>query len=335
MMDVPPLRLAIIGCGAVTELGHLPAAVKCSGVTVTLLVDKNIKEARKLADQYNIAAVSDDFAAVIANADAAIVAVPHHLHSLFACELLRQGVAVLIEKPMALSTAECRDMISAAANNGVVLTVGMTRRMVRATRLVRHLLQSGVLGHIRRFDVREGTPYRWPVKSDFFFRKETAGGGVLIDTGAHTLDQVLWWLGSAKEVEYFDDCLGGVEADCKILINLNSGASGTIELSRTRQLRNTAIIEGEKGRLEVRLHDNGIRLTVGDDQFDLSENLKQSFVDLFVSQLDHFVGAVRGLQPPEVSPEDAMAVIDLIERCYAKRRPLELPWISPRVLESI
>jgi len=55
----------------------------------------------------------------------------------------------------------------------------------------------------------------WKVASDFMFRKE-AGGGVLADTGAHLLDLLLWWLGDYESVEYCDDAVGGVEADCEL-----------------------------------------------------------------------------------------------------------------------
>ncbi len=158
---------------------------------------------------------------------------------------------MLVEKPMALTAAECDAMIAAAEEGGAVLAVGLMRRFLRSTRFVRHAVQTGLLGRIRRFDVREGIVYNWPVASDFFFRKETAGGGVLIDTGAHTLDSLLWWLGDVRSLDYFDDNYGGVEADCLLQLQMESGATGVVELSRTRKLRNTAIIEGDRASIEV------------------------------------------------------------------------------------
>jgi len=55
----------------------------------------------------------------------------------------------------------------------------------------------------------EGNVYSWPVASDFFFRKETAGGGVLMDTGVHTFDMLLWFFGEISDLDYRDDAFGG------------------------------------------------------------------------------------------------------------------------------
>jgi predicted dehydrogenase len=100
-------------------------------------------------------------------------------------------------------------------------------------------------------------------------------------------------------------------------------------------LRNTAIINGELGTLEVSLRDNNIQLNSEYGHFDLDENVPQSFVDMFADQLRSFVAAARGEQTVEVEPADAMRVLEVIERCYQNRRALELPWMSPSVKEPI
>ena len=142
-------------------------------------------------------------------------------------------------------------MISAADRTGAILGVGLFRRFLWSVQFARALIQEGVLGQIESFDFREGGIYDWPVASDFFFRKDAAGGGVLIDTGAHTLDCLLYMLGDFSEVEYFDDAAGGVEANCLIKLRLRDGIVGVVELSRTRKLRGTGIVRGTKGNLEI------------------------------------------------------------------------------------
>ena len=67
----------------------------------------------------------------------------------------------------------------------------------------------------------------------------------------HALDLVLWWLGDHEGVDYYDDAVGGVEANCELHLKMKSGVSGLIEVSRTRGLRNTCVISGEHGALEV------------------------------------------------------------------------------------
>ena len=94
---------------------------------------------------------------------------------------------------MALNADECDAMIEAARQSGAILAVGIMRRFLPSYQFVKALIDDGYLGTINSFDIREGFVYNWPVASDFFFRKETAGGGVLVDTGAYTMDTVQWW----------------------------------------------------------------------------------------------------------------------------------------------
>ncbi|MCX6022034.1 MAG: Gfo/Idh/MocA family oxidoreductase, partial [Chloroflexi bacterium] len=250
------LRVGIIGCGAVAEQGHLPAFAGFPNATVSVLVDRNLRRAGQLAAKFRVPVVCDDYTDALADMDAAIVALPHFLHAPVSIDLLKRGIHVLVEKPMALTAAECEAMNAAAEESGAVLAAGLMRRYIRLNRWVKDAIAAGRIGRVLSFDIREGFVYNWPVASDFFFRKEAAGGGVLMDTGAHTLDSLIWWLGDVDSVRYFDDSYGGVEADCEAHITMQSGATGIVELSRTRELRNTAIIRGEKGTLEVPFYHN-------------------------------------------------------------------------------
>ena len=334
-----PVRLAIVGCGAVTELYHLPAAQETDQVQVTVLVDRNLPRAQRLAEQYKVECVLDDYQALDGRADAAIVALPHYLHAPVSVELLRHGIHVLVEKPMALTIEECDRMIEAARQSGAILTVGLVRRFYAASRFVKQLLDEGWLGQIRSFDVREGAIYSWPVASDFFFRQEAAGGGVLVDTGAYTLDMLLWWLGDYEGVEYYDDAMGGVEANCELHLTLKNGVKGIVELSRTRALRNTCLIKGECGILEIGV---GFNPTVCLELCDRSARLEgrvlaqrfsqESFLDVMRQQLEDFARAVFGEGQPFVPGEEGRRSIALFEACYKAQQPLELPWLRPESL---
>lgn len=333
------LRIAVVGCGAVTAQAHLPVATRAKHIKVTLLVDHNLDRATSLASQFGVPRVARDISAVPGSADAAIVALPHFLHAPVSIDLLRQGIHVLVEKPMALAGAECDAMIAAAGAGRAVLAVGLMRRFLTMFRFVRETIQSGVLGDIRRFDFREGYIYDWPVASDFFFRKETAGGGVLVDTGAHTLDTLLWWLGDARGVEYFDDNYGGVEADCLIRLELETGATGIVELSRTRKLRNTLIVEGDRARLEVDWLRMRLTPKTGDGQLDgmikptdPSHVQINGYLEAMEASFNDWVAAIRRGGTPIASGAEGRRSVELIETCYRNRQPLELPWLAPRAL---
>ena len=339
-MNDTSLNIAIIGCGAVSEQFHLPSL---GGLHIrpVALVDRNTERAKRLADAFGVPRVYSDYNSCIREFDAAIVALPHHLHATVCSDLLRRGIHVLVEKPMALTKDECQAMVAAAEEGKAVLAVGLIRRFLHSAQWVKAMLDAEILGRIESFEFREGLVYDWPVASDFFFRKETAGGGVLMDTGAHTLDMLLWWLGDVADLQYCDDSYGGVEADCEVHLTMESGGRGVVELSRTRDLRNTAIVEGERGTLEFHFHQNWVALRLPNATTGLAGyafwsepagEAVQGLGDLFRSQLEDWLGAIRDKRAPAVSGMQARRSVALIEECYARRERLRLPWMDTEAL---
>lgn len=338
------IRLSIIGCGAVTERCHLPAAVRLENCEVVMLVDRDEGKAKRIAKKVNVPFVSTDYRDVINKVDAAILALPHNLHASVSIELLNAGIHVLVEKPMAMTASECKEMLKSAKIGKAVLAVGLMRRFLNSALFTKHTIESGLLGRIKSFDFREGNVYNWPVSSDFVFKREMAGGGVLFDTGAHTLDLLLWWLGDMEVMGYFDDSFGGVEADCEIWLKGGSKAEGIVELSRTRDLRNTAIIKGELGQIEVDLRKNRVSLTTREGEASIvgygqlqgqPDAPKQGFFELFPLQLSDFVHSIQCGRPPRACGEEAARSVALIEACYQKREPLSLSWMSLKRAHNI
>src|SRR6202008_4827154 len=115
------------------------------------------------------------------------------------------GKHVFMEKPLAITAADCERVAKAADAKGVVLSVGLLRRYLHVTRWTKALIESGTLGDITSFDVREGFVFNWDISTDAALRPNLSGGGVLMDTGAHTIDLVSWWLGDVDSLEYRDD----------------------------------------------------------------------------------------------------------------------------------
>lgn len=331
------MRIAVVGCGAISERGHLPALQEARGVQVTLLVDRNVERASSLADRFGVERVRDDHSDVPQHADAAIVAVPHALHAPICIDLLSRGIHVLVEKPMALTSEECDRMIAAAQQAGVVLAVGLIRRFRWAVRMVRSVLLSGLIGRVVAFDVREGFVFDWPAASPSFLNKSIAGGGVLLDIGSHVLDALMWWLGDPVSVEYRDDCYGGVEADCLLNLTMQCGATGDIELSRTRMLRNTIKLQGTQGAVEMSYHANSVTINLESVGAPLAGNFvspyhqtdkSQTLQDMMVDQLSDWINAVRYGCSAQITGEEGRRSVALIESCYHQRRPWILPWVG-------
>ena len=326
-----PVRFAVIGCGAVAG-AHLPILAESPHCEIALVVDKDEQRAREAAAAHGVQEIATDYRAVVGRADAAVVALPHFLHAPVSCELLRGGVHVLVEKPMALTVAECDQMIAAAEQGGATLAIGQLRRFFYSSQWIRRAVETGLLGEIRGFDMREGFVYSWPAASDFTLRKD-AGGGVLADGGAHALDTLLYWLGDWESFEYRDDAEGGVEADCELRLKMRCGAEGIVELSRTRDLRNTVILRGSRATLEVESKfDSAVRLTLDGEEIVFGGRTftdakpEEDVNDIFRRQLTDFLGAIRERRTPAIDGHEGRKAVALIEACHEQRQPLELAW---------
>lgn len=329
-------RLAIIGCGAVVDY-HLLPALKRQGWLPSVLIDTSpagIKAvARKMGAKGKTVLTGSDWRAMVNEFDAAVVAVPHTLHAPIGLGLIEAGKHVFMEKPLATKVADCNRMIAAADAKGVILSVGLLRRYLRIARWTKALIASGTLGDIKSFDVREGFVFNWDTSTDAILRPTLSGGGVLMDTGAHTLDLVTWWLGEVATIDYRDDAAGGVEADCLIELGMASGAAGRVELSRTRQLSDTIRINGTKGFVEVCLAKNevvaGSAGALGFTHEGIGAKMEpQFFPELFDAELRDFKTSVTTGTKTGIAPREAVASVDVIERCYAARQALASPWAN-------
>lgn len=323
-------RIAIIGCGAVTEKKHLPALAASDRVRVTALMDLDAARVARLADAYGIEQRATDVAALGAHADIGLVAVPHHLHARVAVEVMKAGLHAFVEKPLATNMADVETMLAAGKASGRRIGVGLVRRQYASFKYAQDVLRSGWLGKIQSFDFREGGVYNWPVATITTFKKETAGG-VLFDTGAHTLDMLLAWLGDFSQVRYAEDSRGGVDANCVLDLTLTSGVQGVLELSRTRNLRNTCIIRGERGELEigvgprgpVMLRCSGLELSgtpqvVGEAE---PSPLEQTRI-----QMEVFADALATNTDSPLFAENTLESIRLYDACKAQPASMELPW---------
>jgi predicted dehydrogenase len=334
-------RLAIIGCGAVAEFCHLPGAKLAPEIEIAALVDKNLARAQRLGEKFGVDSCMKDYHELPDGVDGVIVGLPHHLHAPVTIEFLERGMPVLVEKPMALNLKEAEAMVKASQENKVPLQIGLMNHFCRGAQVVKRAIDENWLGRVRSFTVEWGFVYDWPAASGFFFSKEQAGGGVLIDLGSHVLDLLLWWFGDVTALEYKDDSLGGVETDCRLSLVLqgpDGPVGGTVTMSRLRKLCNKARIVGDRFTIECEI-DNPVTVRFwpsssngGDLIFGLDFTLpRQTLDDAYAEQLRAFAQAIATNCNPVVPGEGALSSVALIDRCYRERQPLELPWTTASV----
>src|SRR5438046_1314561 len=98
---MPPLRIAVVGAGAVSEIYHLPALKRSRRAVLAAIVDADPARAAAVARRFGVATALRDPYELPGKVDAAIVATPNALHADIACMLLGEGIHVLCEKPLA------------------------------------------------------------------------------------------------------------------------------------------------------------------------------------------------------------------------------------------
>ena len=199
--DKSPVKIAIIGAGAVSGYHHVPGIsidprARLVGVCDT---DAALLERRK-AD-WGVANATTDCEALCADpdVDAVIIATPNFTHWPITRAAVGRGKHVMCEKPLGLNAAEVGRMHQAAEDAGVVHMTAFTYRFAPSMRYLKHLLQSGALGEPRHF--RSQRFLDWPETSWGWRQyRETAGAGDLFDMTIHRIDFAMDLLGPIARV---------------------------------------------------------------------------------------------------------------------------------------
>lgn len=340
-MSDAPVRLGVVGCGAVTELYHLPALLASPDVAVAAFVDTGLERARALAARVPGAVALTSYDELAGSVDAVLLATPNASHASIGTSLLASGVHLLVEKPMARTVAECDQLLAAAASGSAVLAVGHDFRHFPVAQFARGLFAAGLMGEVRRLDVRQSAGGRWPYASPAALSR-AAGGGVLLDFGVHLLDLLLWWLGDLQAVGARDDAQGGIETECELELVLANGAPGVMELSRSRDLRDTVVVQCERGVVEIGVFEPAVlRITLPGTDLPLEGTVpdaafaQAAMRTVFGRQLAEFVRAVRGEPSAVVTGEEGRRAVALAEAAYAVRRPWRMPWDWPEARSAV
>jgi len=329
------IRLAILGCGAITRSEHIPAVSAHPGVELVALIDTDLARANALIQSRNLTCKAvADYREVFDQVDAVINALPNHLHVSSNMDCLGAGLHVLCEKPLAITAAEARVCTEFAEEKKLVLAVGMNRRFAASHLLLKLVIEEGLLGAIQSYDFQYGGAFDWRSASGFYFDRAKAGGGALVDFGVHMLDSVIDWFGPVTAFDYQDDDWGsGIEANLFLDVKHEGkfgDTPGHLRLSRTFQLANRLLVRGAAASAEISVQDSEvvvIRRTIGGCPVSQTMRLEKiSGSSSYWRQLNNFVESIENHAKPEVDGWQAVRVLELIENCYAHKGRIPEPW---------
>ena len=342
-----PVRVALVGCGAVAQLYYRPALQTLEREGLLRLVathDPNPAALAAFCAAFPSARVLATFEDVLdQRPELVIIASPPRHHRDQTVAALEAGADVHCEKPLAADLDAGEQMVAAAAATGRRLTVGMLRRHFPATQVIGQLLAAGAIGPLQSVDCFEGGPFAWPIRSLDYFSPASGAAGVLQDIGTHCLDLLTWWLGPPTAVAYADDAMGGVEANCSVSLTFGQ-VPATVRLSRDWPRPNRYLLTGRDGWLswtvnETNRFDQGIHgssFAGAVTLHDVPVNRPQQALGAVASEFDQaFAHQLRVLVDPGSDPStciagaEALPTLALIDRCYRAATQLPMPWLRP------
>lgn len=198
------LKVAIVGCGRISA-AYAAAFRRLEELAqVVLAVDTDEEKAKAFAGQFGCAWATRFEPEQQNGLDVVHLCVPHDLHCELAVKAMRAGIAVLTEKPIAVTLQQADEMLRVQRQTGVPLGVVFQTRFIQGVETLREMIREGRFGKIlaARSSLTWNRPYEYYESSTWKGTWQHEGGGVLIDQAIHSIDRVRYILGD--EVEWID-----------------------------------------------------------------------------------------------------------------------------------
>lgn len=188
-MSSSKVRYAVIGLGHIAQVAVLPAFAHASeNSELTAIVSGDEEKMKQVGDRYNVQnryhynefdkALDDD------TFDAVYICLPNGMHKEYCVRAADGGVHVLCEKPMAMSSRECQEIISACEFNNVKLMIAYRLHFERANMEAVKTIHSGEIGKPRIFN----SSFSMQISPDNYRITKEQGGGPLYDIGIYCIN---------------------------------------------------------------------------------------------------------------------------------------------------
>jgi predicted dehydrogenase len=193
------VRIALIGAGFISEY-HLEGLRHVPQARVELICDPRREAADEMAARFGILETCPDCATVLTreDIDAVLVTTPDYTHRDLVVAAAGSGKHVMVQKPMANTSAHCEEMIAAARTAGVKLFVSFMHRYFPESIKAREFIENRTIGEVQMVRIRNATS--GPDWGSWFFQRGKVGGGAQFQLGTHGIDLVRYFVAEIEEV---------------------------------------------------------------------------------------------------------------------------------------
>jgi predicted dehydrogenase len=322
----------VIGLGRIAD-HHMRGIAQSSTASVTALVSGHRDKAERIAAQYGVPKSSiysyQDMDRIRDNKaiDAVIVCLPNSMHAEYTVRSAKAGKHVLCEKPMAISVAECEQMVSACKAANVRLMIAYRLHYEPITLKTIKMIRDGAIGKVEAIDSSNGfniAPNEWRST------RALGGGGPLMDVGVYSLNATRYLTGEepvaftavASTIDN-DGRFQGVEENLAWTMKFPSGAVASCTTTYGASMPGYYKVFGSKGWLEVdEFGYQGLHLTAN---YRSDRNTPPTKVDeknpepdpkQFARQVDHFSRCILESRTPDTPGEEGLKDIQHIASIY-------------------
>ena len=325
-------RLGLIGSGWISET-YMTALRQVPEGDAVAVWSRSRENAQRFAAKHHLPIATDRLDELLPHVDVVCVNSPNACHAEHAIAAARAGKHVIVEKPLAVSLEQGRAILEACRDAGVGLAYAEELAFVPKFVRAREIIASGGLGDVRYITQREahGGPY-----SPWFFTRDEAGGGVLMDMACHSIECVRWLLDKppvqsvSAQLETYDPARTQLDDHAFVHLRFASGVRAHCEASWVLQggMQSRVEIWGSRGYLEVDLmHGTGLRLYTpkGDAGLAAPPGWSMTMTDWvlengYPQELTHFLQCFAEGRTPDESGEDGLRILEVLYAAYASAR---------------
>ncbi|GAC1422548.1 MAG: Gfo/Idh/MocA family oxidoreductase [Acidobacteriaceae bacterium] len=325
-----PVGFAAIGLGTISDI-FMRACARSQKAKITALVTGHPDtKGKKYAAMFGIPESSiytyETFDRIRENkaVDAVYVGLPNSMHREYTVRAAAAGKHVLCEKPMAISSAECEQMIAACRKAGKKLMIGYRVHYEPTHAEAKRIALSGELGPLEAFEGAFGfdaKPNQWRLT------KQYGGGGALMDVGIYPMNEIRWILGEepvgytavATTLDRTSGRFAEIEQTLDFTLKFPSGVVAALGCTYGANMPGFLRIHGAKGSIEITdafgytgVHLHGLS---GRQQLDVTSP-GQDDTAHFLLEADHFADCVRTNTEPKTPGEEGLHDLRAMEAIY-------------------